>query len=385
MELDNKRDLRRKRSVQLISVGFLGLLIFLTLFSNTFQSITFPKVRTEQLASGGLLYKIEGSGTLRAVVEAQLTNPAGWTVLDILVQEGERVKKGQQLITYNSQSAERELDNELAHLKKMNLELQNLQDQFILSAKGSDEVESRRASRAIEMLKLDLSTQERKIQELRDRLASGRVLTAPFDGLVTSVNAVQGLGSLGEPDVVVSNSSEGYQLDVLVDSMPLTRLGIAVGAELEVEVQAAMESSTRFLEGTILEVMDAGLQNEGAAGEGTGETPPTLLKVLRIKVVDAELKGGERAKISIEGRSRLEGLVVSNEAIHRDREGKFVYKIEETRGALGNVFIVRKVRIPSSEWNDQETMLQAGSLYEGDLIVVESSEPLQDGNRVRLQ
>lgn len=63
----------------------------------------------------------------------------------------------------------------------------------------------------------------------------------------------------------------------------------------------------------------------------------------------------------------------------------FVYKIDEQRGALGNVFVATKVRIHSSETNDKETMIQSDILYEEDLIILESSEPLQDGNRVRLQ
>jgi HlyD family secretion protein len=78
-------------------------------------------------------------------------------------------------------------------------------------------------------------------------------------------------------------------------------------------------------------------------------------------------------------------LVISNQAIHQEGDGIFIYKIEDQKGALGNVYITRKVRIQSSEVNGKETMVQADSLYEDDLIILESSEPLQDGNRVRLQ
>lgn len=108
-------------------------------------------------------------------------------------------------------------------------------------------------------------------------------------------------------------------------------------------------------------------------------------KLIRINVFNAELKGGERAWVNIEKRSRQQGLVVWSEAIHYERDGMFVYKIDEQRGALGNVFVARKVRIQVSERNDHEALLLADSLYEGDLLILESSEPLQDGNRVRLQ
>jgi hypothetical protein len=63
----------------------------------------------------------------------------------------------------------------------------------------------------------------------------------------------------------------------------------------------------------------------------------------------------------------------------------FVYKVDEQRGTLGNVFVTKKVRIHSSEKNEKEMMIQSDILYEEDSIILESSEPLEDGNRVRLQ
>ncbi|PZE19019.1 efflux RND transporter periplasmic adaptor subunit [Paenibacillus xerothermodurans] len=386
MELANELgDRRRKRSIQIVFIVFMGLLLLLTFFSNTLQSLTLPKVRTEQLAAGSLLFKIEGSGILQPLAEARLSNPAAWKVQKIFVKEGDRVKKGQKLIEYDSKTAERELENEIANLKKMNIELQNLQDHFIQSTKGGDELNIRSAGRAIETLKLDLGTQERKISELRDRLTSGQELTAPFDGIITKLSAAQGLASSGEPDVVISNDSLGYRLDIPADSAVLSKLGIAVGAKVEVEVHPVQEQQTRIIDGTIAEMMDAEPRTASSSGEMADQTRAVARKAIRTKVMDSELKGGEQAWINIEKRSRLEGLVISNEAIHRDREGMFVYKIEEQRGALSNVFVARKVRIKSSETNDKETMVQADSLYKDDLVVLESSETLQEGNRVRLQ
>ncbi|MFC4598110.1 efflux RND transporter periplasmic adaptor subunit [Cohnella hongkongensis] len=388
MELANEQvDRGRKRTIQIVFLVFMGLLLLLTFFGNTLQSLTLPKVRTEPLTSGSLVFTLEGSGMLQPFAAAKLTNPAGWEVQKIFIKEGDRVKKGQKLIEYDSKTAERELENEVANLKKLHIELQNLQDQFIQTTREEDELGIRSARRAIETRKLDLDMQERMIDELRDRLARGQELNAPFDGIVTRLNAVEGLASSGEADVLITNDSLGYRVDIPADSALLTRLGIAVGAKIEVEAHTVQEQQTRTLEGTVAEMMDAEPRTDRSSesGEAAGQTRTVPRKLLRIKVVDSELKGGEQAWINIQGRSRLEGLVVSSEAIHRDQGGMFVYKIDEQRGALGNVFVARKVRIQSSESNDAETLLLADSLYEGDLMILESSEPLQDGNRVRLQ
>lgn len=55
MELEKEpADRRRKRSIQVVFIVFMGLLLFFTLFSNTLQSLTLPKVRTEKAANGSL-------------------------------------------------------------------------------------------------------------------------------------------------------------------------------------------------------------------------------------------------------------------------------------------------------------------------------------------
>jgi HlyD family secretion protein len=386
MELENDLgDRRRKRSIQIVFIVFMGLLVFFTLFSNTLQSLTLPKVRTEKATKGSLLFTIEGSGMLQPFAEARLSNAAGWKVVKILVKEGDRVKKGQKLIMYDSKTAAQELENEITNLNKMNIELQNLQDQFIQSTKGGDELNIRSAGRAIETLKLDLGMQERKINALRDRLTSGQELTTPFDGMITKLNAVEGLTSAGEPDVLISNSNLGYRLDISADSTLLSSLSVSIGEKIEVEVHTVQEQQTRLIEGTIDEVANAQPRTESSSSKVTGQTLTIPQKTLRIKVVDSELRGGEQAEIKLEKRSHQEGLVISNEAIHQDGDGIFIYKIEDQRGALGNVYITRKVRIQTSEANGKETMVQADSLYQDDLIILESSEPLQDGNRVRLQ
>lgn len=382
MELDKElADRKRKRYIQIIFIVFIVTLVLFTLFSNTLQSLTLPKVRTEKSAIGKLVHKLEGSDILRPLTEVELPNPAGWKVRQVLVKEGDLVEKGQKLILYDSKSAERELEDEIIRLEKQKFELENVQDQFIQASMDEDEFKIRSVRREIEMSKLDLGVQERKINELRDRLTSSKEIMAPFDGIITRLNAVEGLASQGEPDLVISNYSQGYGFEVAVDSKLLSSLGISIGEKVQVEVNTAAEQQTRMIDGEIDQIVKTESRTEEAAGKSLAIPQ----KILRIKVVDSELKGGEQAWIKIEKRSRLEGIVIPNTAIHQDHEGRFVYKVEERRGALGNVFVALKVRIHARETNGQETVIQSDMIYEDDLIILESSEPLQDGNRIRLQ
>jgi len=386
MELEKEPpDRRRKRNILNIFFIFMGLLLFFTLLSNTLQTLALPKVSTEKPVKGSLALSLEGSGILQPIAQAELSNPAGWKVRKVLVKEDDRVKKGQKLILYDSKSAERELLDEKTNLDKQEIEQQNMQDQFIQTMNEGDELNIRKARRDLETMKLDLSTQQRKIDDLKDRLTSQKEITAPFDGIITQLNAVEGLVPIGEPDVIISNSSLGYRLDVTVDSKLLTSFGLSSGVKIEVEVDTAQKQQIHMLGGMIDEVVNAEPRTVSSSSEDAGQTITIPQHILRIKVANAELKGGEQAKIKLDARSQQEGLLISNEAIHKDQESIFINKLEVQRGALGNAYVVRKVRVLFSETNDKVTMIQADNLYEDELIILESSEPLQDGNRVRLQ
>ncbi|BFT73704.1 efflux RND transporter periplasmic adaptor subunit [Paenibacillus sp. P36] len=375
----------RKKSIQVVFLVFMGLLAFFSLFSNTLQSLALPKVRTEKPVKGSLVFTIEGSGSLQPFYEAKLSNTAGWKVQQILVKGGDHVKKGQSLIRYDSKVAEHELEDAITNLDKQNIELQNVQDQFIQSTMDGDDIKIRTARRDLETRKLDLAAQERKINGFRDALAAYKEMKAPFDGFITKVNATEGLVSAGESEILITNSSLGYRFDLSVDSTLLSSLGMSAGEKVEVEVHAGQEPYTRIINGTVDEMADAESRTVSSSDGEAGKTITVPQKVLRVKVVDAELNGGEEVRIKLEKRSGKEGWMISNEAIHQDREGMFVYKLEEMRNALGNEFIVRKVRLQYSERNSKETMVQSDSLYEEDMVILESSEPLQDGNRVRLE
>lgn len=378
-------DRRRKKIIRKAFLLLLGVLLFFTFFSNTLQSLTLPKVTTVKPESRSLEFTLEGSGMLRPVSEARLLNSSGWKVRQILVKEGDKVKKGQKLILYDSQTAESELQDEITLLDKQKIEQQTLQDQFIQTYLEGDELQIRRARREIEAGKIDQAMQTRKIADLREKLTSEQQLKAPFDGIVTTVNAIPEMLSAGEPDLVISNSSKGYQFDFTADAELLSSLGVSLGEKLEVEVQSSEGPQVRSEQGKVTEIKDVQARIGSSPAEENGKTEEIPQKNVFMVLEDDSLKGGEQVQIKLNKPSLQEGLVVPSKAIHQTGERSYVYKIEEQRGALGNVFVAREVQIRSSTTNGIDSVIQTDSLYEDEMIILESSEPLQDGNRVRLQ
>lgn len=378
-------DRRRKKNIKIASLLLLGVLLFFTFFSNTLQSLTLPKVTTVTPQSKSLEFTLEGSGILRPVNEVKLQNESGWKPREVLVQEGERVKKGQRLILYDSQSAEAGLQDEIALLDKQKIGQQTLQDQFIQTYAEGDELQIRKARREIEAGKQDQARQARKIADMRDRLTAEQQLKAPFDGIVTRLNALPGILSSGEPDLVLSSSREGFQFDFTADAGLLSSLGITLGEKLEVEVHSAEGPSARILPGQITEIKSAQARAGSPAGEDNSGAEDIAQKTVFIVMKESLLQGGEQVQFQMKKPSLQEGVVVPTKAIHQTGGRSFVYVVEEQRGALGNTFVAREVQIRSSITNGPDSMIQTDNLYGDEMIILESSEPLQDGNRVRLQ
>lgn len=110
---------RRKRKIKLLAAFFFGLILFVTFFSNTFQQLTYPKVKTITPIFQQLIYPIEGEGKLTPLKIDSIYDGTGWKVAQIEVETGDYVKKGQKLIEFDTTIARHSLLDEEASYKKL--------------------------------------------------------------------------------------------------------------------------------------------------------------------------------------------------------------------------------------------------------------------------
>jgi RND family efflux transporter MFP subunit len=377
MELQHTEQTKsgRKRMIRMLSGLFIGLLIAFTLLSNTLMALTLPKVIVVETSRGQLIHTFQGSSVLKWMTEVTLTNSTWWKVKSVDVKEGEVVKKGQKLVLYDSTEAEQQIMDEQASLQKLKLSMEELQSSYIEAVQSGDEMSIRSAKRVIETSTIDLGVQQRKIQKLQDHLTNNRELVAPFDGIVTQVNAIDGLiSSNGGADVCISNGSLGFEL--------LAPAGIAdlleIGEKLDVQVDG---KNVKQVEGQLAEIQDTNSIDTGSVGNGTTLNSP--MKNILVKVQDESLKGGDRVQMELTKPTSDDAILISNKAIHEDGNGKYIFIIEERSGPLGNTYYVRRTSIIVTDFNEQVSAVTQG-VFEGEQIIVESSDPLQDGDKVRM-
>lgn len=379
----------RQRNVRLAAGLFAVLLVALTLGGNTIRALMLPKVITSMPTSGTLDYAYEGSATVQPAAVRDLSNPAGWPVLEVLVKVGDSVHQGQPLVRYDDGDARDQLADLQSSLKKMELSLDQLELDLKQALRGEEETDKQRAANALEIAKLDIGDQKRRIGRLQQDIEAGSVLKAPVDSLVTAVGAEQGTASPGMPDIRLTDPSQGYRIRLTVPG----RLAVLLQVGDKPDSIVLMESDgERAVAGTVsaIEETPGGGANQAnqdgslVGGSGGPADASSALLTISIQEDEPRLQGGERVKVRIR---RSEGagkplLLVPNGAVHRDSRGAYVYTIRAKQGPLGNAYYAAETRIETAGSNDYATAV-SGGLFEQEEIIADSSGLIADGTRVR--
>lgn len=377
-------DARKKRKIVWLSGLFFSLLLFLTLASNTLLTLHLPKVRTEQGREGALVTTWRGTARLMPRQHIDLSNKAEWSIKKVYVKEGDRVVKGQTLITYENPAAVQEILDVQAGLAGQRLTLVDLQDDYIEAVQNNDELKARRTKRELERARLAIGVQERKLSTMKSEEIERRRIIAPFDGVVTQVRATPQLPSgSGGSDISLANRQQGYQFEIVIPDA----FGRELRAGEKMHVQIENEEANVPVEGSITDIrpmtgVDGGASLQEGAKENASQTNSSQRVI--VKVQHPNVQANELVSVELTQTKKSDGgMLVSNQAIHQAGKDSYVLVIEERSGPLGNIFIASKVSVRLGETNGQETLVLQG-VYPKTQIIVESSEPLTDGQRVRI-
>lgn len=374
--------LRRQRLASMLFIVFFIVLAGLTLFSNTFQTAMLPKVTTEKPEKKTLSHFIRGSGVLAPRDTTELTSDSGWKVAEVHIGNNDLVQKGQVLVTFDSTETEQQMLDAEDQLKKMSLNREVLKEQFVHAQQEGNEEAVRKAKRDLAIDQLDWDAAKRKIDSMRRDLSGKRTLKAPFSGRVMELKAEEGIAvPQGQPVLTLVRTGAQFQFSFTTD---------ADSADLllkndKVPVDIKGEKAQR-LEGTIAEIKDAASNNNAGGGmmSDGGSKVPKAQKTIIVTVSGDGVQGGEHASLSVDKQAKEQGLVIRKGLLKQDGSGSYVFVVREIKSSLGNTYTVQKAYVATGDRNDDEIVI-LGGLSPQDDIISESSEPLQEGNRVRLQ
>ena len=205
-----KKKRRRKKTLRNFAIIFFVALIILTFFSNTIMNYSLPEVTTTTVFSGNVSQKIRCQGSVEISNDMDLTVSGTRTVKEVLVEDGDEVKEGDVIMTFEETENE---DLKEAESTLEDLELSYEKSQLRASTDYTDdEVNIQNAKDAL----ADAETALTQAKADEASLATAKTEQSAAQEAYNTKNAeVEGL----QAQVDSYQNLEGYTGDVDVDAL----------------------------------------------------------------------------------------------------------------------------------------------------------------------
>ncbi|EHQ89123.1 HlyD family secretion protein [Desulfosporosinus youngiae] len=402
-------DVQRKKLIGKLGLLFLMTMIGLTFFSNTINNFALPRVQTVRPGSGALIKEIFGEGTVEVKSTREEYAAANLRVKEVMVEQGDRVSKGQPILSLDVDSLNLEVEtlrleadiqqsnylDEQARYQQLQLSLvgalkdqeQKQRDYNNLKAlfeKGAETaVNLQNAERDLaeeesncQTIRLNLEIQARKVENLAKQVANTirkadalakeaankGVYTAPVDGLITELNFPAGsMTNNSLPLYKLADLGQGFRLIVPIDNDVVDY--VKPGDTVSVNILSLGDKRT---EGKIDKIVENSRHN--------GDK-----KDLWIDVSLEGLTGGEKGEIYLSKKTKPYATLIPNSAVYDDSSGSYVFVLESRKGPLGAENYLQKVDVNVEDSDNNKSALTDMVMGE---VVMQSNKPLEDGDRV---
>jgi RND family efflux transporter MFP subunit len=307
-------------------------------------------VRSIPVARGAVSVPVRASGTIHLKDERVLAFKVGGLVARVLVQDGDRVRRGQLLAVLDATEVAAGARQARAGLAKAERDLaraQALAEQDVIPRAAAEDAETgARVARAA--------------AEAAEFNVRRTVLTAPDDGWVEQRMAEPGeVIAPGQPVLRVSGRGGGFVVRVSLADRDVLGLRRGQPAEVTVDARPAVP-----LTGTVSEIARS-------ASRGTG----TYDVEIRLGATAADLLGGLTAKVEIAREEQVPAAVPLAALVDADGRQGAVFTVEEGRA--------RRVPVEISVLRGDRAIL-AQDLPGVARVVTDGAASLADGAAVQV-
>jgi membrane fusion protein, multidrug efflux system len=327
-------------------------------------------VRSEQVFLSGSDQVRTFSGTAQAGLEAKLSFKVAGTLQKLSVKVGDKVGQGQVLAALDSKDFELQVQRSEAALVRAKASARSASADY---ARVRALYENRNASRndldqaraAAESSQAEVSSSAKDLELARSQLSYTR-LFAPSACYVASV-----------PVEVNENVQAGKVV-----------MEVVCGSRLEVEVGIPEVFIARVKKGSaVMATFDAipGLQFPALVtkvGVASGQTGTTFPVTVQLQQSVPGFRSGLAAEVifRFEGRKGEARILVPPVAVGEDRDGRYVYVVEDVQDGRGRV---KRRAVVIGELSAEGLEIMDG-LSDGTRIVTAGVRRIHDGQQVRM-
>lgn len=282
--------------------------------------------------------------SVEAAQSASIAARVSGNIVELTVQLGSQVKKGDTLIVISADEVRAKLNQARAQLDQARRNLKR--EQNLLKKKAA-------TPESVKTLEEQTKIAEAAFKEVQTMLGY-TTIKAPFDGTITAKPA--SIGDLATPGRTLLRLEGGSSLQVIADIPEALVLDLAIGDQLPVEIEAAGVE----VDGTIIEI--------APTADPTSRTAPVKLQI----PISEKVRSGQFARVSLPG-STGTAIMIPISAIR-------------PFGQLERVFIakddtLRLQLIKTGRQIDDQVEVLSG-ITADDLVVISQNPDLSDGRKV---
>lgn len=374
-------DMTRKKKLRKLSLLFIGVMIALTFFSGTINNFSLPRVETARPTNGALVKEIFGEGKVEAKTTYEEYTDTNLRVKDVMVGLGDRVAKGQPLISLDVDTLTSDYQDEQVRYQQLEISLAGARDSQdekqrdydimkILVEQGAEaainlqnaEKALADAQRNCQSIQLNLEIQARKVEKLAKQVKGDGVYTAPADGIITELNFTKGaMANNSLPLYQLADPGQGFRLIVPVanDLADYARPGDTVQVNI-------LSLDGKKAEGKIDKIV-------------TDSQHPGEEKDLWVDLPLEGLTGGEKGEIYLSKKTKPYATLVPNSAVYNDSSGSYILVLKSRKGPLGPEDYLQKVEVNVQDSDNEKSALTDMVMEE---MVMQSNKPVEPGDRV---
>ncbi len=290
----------KKRRNTLILLGVAAVVVISLIVSQGIERKDRTEVTVDRVERGTIVSKISGPGRVRAETTVQISSSLMGRIVELAVDEGDAVKKGQLLLTLDDVYYRSQVEQARARFERAKAELTTVErtladaseqyDKNLISEKEYSDLVAREA-----MYKQALEEAHALLRAADDQLDK-TVFHSPINGVVTRLNVEEGenvvTGTMNAPGTVIMTISDLSDMEVEVEVDETDIVDVELGQKAEVDVEALSDT---LLAGVVTEVGNSGLTSMA----GTEQEVTNFLVTVHVTDPHSGLKPGMTATVDI--------------------------------------------------------------------------------------
>ena len=304
---------------------------------------------------GSIVSTISTASTIEAERQVTIHAESTGRLVDLTVEEGDTVKKGQVIARIRFDAQTNSLVRANTSLDKARVDFNRAEKLYNDRVIGEEEF--LKARNALEVAELDLSDRSREMRNTK--------VTAPFDGTITQRKVTAGAFVNNGAELLTIVDFSTLVARVFVPEKQLDRIQVGQGAEV-----VGKAARGRRGEGKVLRIAPTIDASTGTV-KVTVSMPPAATAA-------QSFLPGMYAEVTLTTDSRSDVLLVPKAAVVRDEEQTYLFTLA---GDAATGFTGKRVRVETG-LTDPERIEIVKGLGAGEPVILAGQTGLKDGAKV---